>query len=159
MLKMDQVQMSDKTNRKPRELEARQEMQRPTSWRLPDALPSPEDRPGWSHRWIRTSTLGTSDPSNISSKFREGYEPCKAEEYPELMMHASTEGRFKGNIEVGGLILCRIPAEFMDQREEHFSRQNKAQMESVDNTYMKDNDPRMSKFAERSTKVTFGTGS
>jgi hypothetical protein len=156
---MDQVQVSDKTNRKPRELEGRQEMQRPTSWRLPDALPSPEDRAGWSHRWIRTSTLGTSDPSNISSKFREGYEPCKAEEYPELMMHASTEGRFKGNIEVGGLILCRIPAEFMDQREAHFSRQNKAQMESVDNTYMKDNDPRMSKFAERSTKVTFGPGS
>jgi hypothetical protein len=158
MHNMDQVQASDKTNRKPRELEARQEMQRPTSWRLPDALPSPEDRPGWSHRWIRTSTLGTSDPSNISSKFREGYEPCKAEEYPELMMHASVEGRFKGNIEVGGLILCRIPAEFMVQREEHFSRQNKAQMESVDNTYMKDNDPRMSKFAERSSKVTFGTG-
>jgi hypothetical protein len=156
---MDQVQVSDKTNRKPRELEGRQEMQRPTSWRLPDALPSPEDRPGWSHRWVRTSTLGTGDPSNISSKFREGYEPCKAEEYPELMMHASVEGRFKGNIEVGGLILCRIPAEFMVQREEHFSRQNKAQMESVDNTYMKDNDPRMSKFAERSTKVTFGTGS
>jgi len=156
---MDQVQASDKTNRKPRELEGRQEMQRPTSWRLPDALPSPEDRPGWSHRWIRTSTLGTSDPSNISSKFREGYEPCKAEEYPELMMHASVEGRFKGNIEVGGLILCRIPAEFMAQREEHFSRQNKAQMDSVDNTYMKDNDPRMSKFAERSTKVTFGSGS
>jgi len=156
---MDQVQVSDKTNRKPRELEGRQEMQRPTSWRLPDALPSPEDRAGWSHRWIRTSTLGTSDPSNISSKFREGYEPCKAEEYPELMMHASVEGRFKGNIEVGGLILCRIPAEFMVQREEHFSRQNKAQMESVDNTYMKDNDPRMSKFAERSTKVTFGSGS
>ncbi len=156
---MDQVQVSDKTNRKPRELETRQAMQRPTSWRLPDALPSPEDRPGWSHRWIRTSTLGTSDPSNISSKFREGYEPCKAEEYPELMMHASVEGRFKGNIEVGGLILCRIPAEFMVQREEHFSRQNKAQMESVDNTYMKDNDPRMSKFAERSTKVTFGPGS
>ena len=156
---MDQVQVSDKTNRKPRDLEARQEMQRPTSWRLPDALPSPDDRPGWSHRWVRTSTLGTSDPSNISSKFREGYEPCKADEYPELMMHASHEGRFKGNIEVGGLILCRIPAEFMDQREAHFSRQNKAQMDSVDNTYMKDNDPRMSKFAERSSKVTFGIGS
>ena len=156
---MDQVQVSDKTNRKPRELEARQEMQRPTSWRLPDALPSPEDRPGWSHRWIRTSTLGKSDAPNISSKFREGYEPCKAEEYPELMMHASVEGRFKGNIEVGGLVLCRIPAEFMDQRDEHFARQNKAQMDSVDNTYMKDNDPRMQKFAERSSKVTFGPGS
>ena len=156
---MDETQVSEKTNRKPRELEARQEMQRPTSWRLPDALPSPNNRPGLSHRWVRTSTLGTSDPSNISSKFREGYEPCKAEDYPELMMHASTEGRFKGNIEVGGLILCRIPAEFMEQREEHFARQNKAQMDSVDNTYMKDNDPRMQKFAERSSKVTFGPGS
>ena len=155
---MDETQVSEKTNRKPRELEARQEMQRPTSWRLPDALPSPNNRPGLSHRWVRTSTLGTSDPSNISSKFREGYEPCKAEDYPELMMHASTEGRFKGNIEVGGLVLCRIPAEFMEQREDHFARQNKAQMDSVDNTYMKDNDPRMQKFAERSSKVTFGTG-
>jgi len=159
MLKMDETQVSEKTNRKPRELEARQEMQRPTSWRLPDALPSPNNRPGLSHRWVRTSTLGTSDPSNISSKFREGYEPCKAEDYPELMMHAAIEGRFKGGIEVGGLLLCRIPAEFMEQRDAHFAKLNKAQMDSVDNTYMKDNDPRMQKFAERSSKVTFGPGS
>ena len=142
-----------------RALDTRQEMQRPTSWRAPEALPSPDDRPGWSHRWIRTSTLGTNDPSNISSKLREGYEPCKAEDYPELMMHASVEGRFKGNIEIGGLVLCRIPAEFMQQRDAHFAKINKAQMESVDNTFMKDNDPRMSKFAERSSKVTFGPSS
>ena len=142
-----------------RALDGRQTMQRPTSWQAPEALPSPDDRPGWAHRWVRTSILGGSDASNISSKFREGYEPCKAEEYPELMMHASTDGRFKGNIEVGGLILCRIPAEFMTQRDAHFAKINRAQMESVDNTFMKDNDPRMSKFAERSSKVTFGTGS
>ena len=108
---------------------------------------------------MRTSILGSADPSNISSKLREGYEPCKAEDYPELMLHASTEGRFKGNIEVGGLLLCRIPEEFMEQRAEHYAQQNKAQMESVDNTFLRDNDPRMQKFAERSTKVTFGSGS
>ena len=142
-----------------RALDTRQEMQRPTAWRAPESLPSPDDRPGWSHRWIRTSVLGNSDPSNISSKLREGYEPCKAEDYPELMMHASVDGRFKGNIEIGGLVLCRIPAEFMQQRDAHFAKINKAQMDSVDNTYMKDNDPRMQKFAERSSKVTFGTGS
>jgi hypothetical protein len=142
-----------------RALDTRQEMQRPTAWRAPESLPSPDDRPGWSHRWIRISVLGNSDPSNISSKLREGYEPCKAEDYPELMMHASVEGRFKGNIEIGGLVLCRIPAEFMQQRDAHFAKINKAQMDSVDNTYMKDNDPRMQKFAERSSKVTFGTGS
>ena len=141
-----------------RALDTRQEMQRPTAWRAPETLPSPDDRPGWAHRWIRISVLGNSDPSNISSKLREGYEPCKAEEYPELMMHASADGRFKGNIEIGGLVLCRIPAEFMQQRDAHFAKINKAQMDSVDNTYMKDNDPRMQKFAERSSKVTFGTG-
>jgi hypothetical protein len=103
--------------------------------------------------------LGSSDAANISSKFREGYEPCKAEDYPELMMHATTEGRFKGNIEVGGLLLCRIPDEFLKQREEYYSKQNKAQMESVDNNFMRDSDPRMPLFAERKSNVTFGPGS
>ena len=53
-----------------RALDTRQGMQRPTSWRAPEALPSPDDRPGWSHRWVRTSILGSSDASNISSKLR-----------------------------------------------------------------------------------------
>jgi hypothetical protein len=103
--------------------------------------------------------MGQADASNISSKFREGYEPVKADEYPELMMHATTEGRFKGGIEVGGLLLCRIPSEFLKQREAYYSAQNKAQMDSVDNAFLRESDPRMQKFSERSTKVTFGSGS
>ena len=102
--------------------------------------------------------LGTPDPSNISSKFREGYEPCKADEYPELMMHAILEGRFKGNIEIGGLLLCRTPSEFMEQRAAYYANQNKAQVESVDNNFMRENDPRMPLFAEKKSKVTFGSG-
>jgi hypothetical protein len=103
--------------------------------------------------------LGTADPSNISSKLREGYEPCKAEDYPELMMHASTEGRFKGNVEVGGLLLCRIPEEFLKQRAAYYEKQNKDQMESVDNNFLRQSDPRMPLFSEKKTKVTFGSGS
>ena len=151
--------MAEVQNRLNRETETRAKYARPTAWQEPSVYPEPDHRPGWAHRYVRISLLGASDPSNISLKLREGYEPCKAEDYPELMMHAAIEGRFKGGIEVGGLLLCRIPAEFMDQREAHFAKINKAQMDSVDNTYMKDNDPRMSKFAERSSKVTFGTGS
>jgi hypothetical protein len=75
------------------------------------------------------------------------------------MMHATTEGRFKGSIEMGGLLLCRIPSEFLKQKSTYYSNQNKAQMDSVDNSFMRDNDPRMSKFSEKSTKVTFGSGS
>jgi hypothetical protein len=157
---MEQVKTADKAqNRLARELDTRAEMQRPTSWQAPETLPSPNPRPGISHRWVRTSMGGQSDVQNVSSKLREGYEPVKAEDYPEMMMHASAEGRFKGNIEVGGLVLCSIPSEFLVQRDAHFSKINKATMESVDNNFMKDNDPRMSKFSEKSTKVTFGSGS
>lgn len=148
-----------KQTRLTRELETRVVSERVASWRPPEVLPTPDDRPGWRHRWVRTSTMGTADPSNISSKLREGYEPCKAEEYPELMMHASTEGRFKGSIEIGGLLLCRIPAEFMDQRAKHYDNTNKAQVESVDNNFLRESDPRMPLFSEKKSKVTFGSGS
>jgi hypothetical protein len=151
---MDQAQ-----NRKPREQDSRAVAARQMAWRPPETLPSPDPRDGVTHRWVRTSMMGSADAANISSKLREGYEPCKAEEYPELMMHATTEGRFKGNIEVGGLVLCKIPTEFLRQREDYYANQNKSQMESVDNNFMRDNDPRMSKFSEKSTKVSFGSGS
>ena len=153
---MDQT---TKQTRAPREAESRNVSYRPESWRPPETLPSPDERPGWSHRWVRLSTLGVSDPGNISSKLREGYEPCKADEYPELMMHASTEGRFIGNIEVGGLLLCRIPDEFMAQRAAHYAKQNQAQIDSVDNNFLRDSDPRMPLFSDKKSKVTFGSGS
>ena len=162
---MEQVktEKADKAqNRLARELdpvETRSAMQRPTSWQAPETLPSPSPRQGITHRWVRTSMMGQPDVQNISGKLREGYEPCKAEEYPELMMHATQEGRFKGNIEVGGLLLCRIPSEFMEQRAAYYDKQAKAQMDSVDNTFMKDSDPRMPLFSEKRTKVTFGSGS
>ena len=145
--------------RKSREADSRAVAQRPTTWKAPEVLPSPDDRPGWKHRWVRISTLGTADPSNVSSKLREGYEPCKAEDYPELMLHAAAEGRFKGAIEAGGLLLCRIPEEFMEQRADYYAQQNKAQIESVDNNFLRQSDARMPLFAEKQSKVSFGSGS
>ena len=159
---MDQQAQTDtpvRQNRTPRAMESREKNMRPMSWSDPEALPTPDDRPGWKHRWVRLSIMGSDDPKNISSKLREGYEPCKAEEYPELMLPAVNEGRFKGGIEIGGLLLCRIPEEFLRQRMQHFDDKNKAQMESVDNAYLSENDHRMQKFSERSTKVTFGSRS
>jgi hypothetical protein len=156
---MDQALTSGKTqNRLARELDTRAVTQRAEAWRPPETLPMPEDRPGWKHRYVRISTMGTADPSNISSKLREGYEPCKAEDYPELMMHATVEGRFKGGIEIGGLLLCRIPEEFLKQRADYYDKQNKSQIDSVDNNFLRENDPRMPLFSERKTKVTFGSG-
>jgi len=143
-----------------RDAEVRDTEARPVEmWTPPQLLPTPDERPGWVHRWVRTSTMGASDPMNVSAKRREGFEPVKAEDYPELMSHASVDGQFKGSIEIGGLVLCRAPEEFMKQRAAHYDKLNNSQMESVDNNFMAQNDPRMPMFKERSTKVTFGKGS
>lgn len=152
--------MSENTQtRKSREADTRAVFTRPEAWRPPETLPSPDNRPGWTHRWIRLSTNGLEDPGNISSKLREGYEPCKAEDYPEMMLHATTEGRFKGNIEVGGLMLCRIPSEFLEQRAAYYANMNKTQMESVDHNFLRESDSRMPLFSEKKSKVSFGSGS
>jgi hypothetical protein len=76
-----------------------------------------------------------------------------------MMLHATTEGRFKGNIEVGGLMLCRIPSEFLEQRAAYYANMNKNQMESVDHNFLRESDSRMPLFSEKKSKVTFGSGS
>lgn len=133
---------------------------RAQTWKPPSILPDPTPEPGYVYRWIRTSMTGVADNTNVSRQFREGYIPVKAEDHPELMLEAGMTGRFKGNIEVGGLLLCKIPRHMAEQREAHYSGVARQQMDSVDNNYMRENDPRMPLLKpERSSKTSFGSGS
>jgi len=141
-----------------RELETRAKTERPTKWMPPELLPSPNPEPGYSFRWVRTSTLGTADPMNISSKMREGWEPVKASDHPEIHLMGSGNARYPDSVEIGGLMLCKTPTEFTEQRDAHFNAQSENQMNSIDNNFMRENDPRMPLFKERSSKVTFGKG-
>jgi hypothetical protein len=143
--------------REPRELESRAELERPKRWMPPALLPDPEPEEGYAFRWIRLSTLNNPDPVNISTKLREGWEPVKASEQPKLRLISNPNGRFPDGIEVGGLLLCKTPVEFTHQRDEYYQNQANTQMESVDNNYMRQSDPRMPVFKERSSKVTLGT--
>lgn len=145
-------------NRLARELENRESAQRKMTWAPPQTLPEPEPQEGWVFRWIRTSIMGQADPSNTSAKFREGWEPVKASEQPKLMLQADPNGRFKDNIEIGGLLLCKAPAELMKQREDYYAAQAKAQIQSVDNNFMRLNDERMPLFNERKSTTSFGKG-
>ena len=145
-------------NRLARELENRETTTRRKAWTPPQVLPSPTPQDGWVFRWIRTSMMGQADPTNTSAKFREGYEPVKAEDHPELMLQADPNSRFKGNIEVGGLLLCKAPVEMADQRNEYYRKQAQSQIEAVDNSFMKTNDERMPLFNERKSAVSFGKG-
>jgi hypothetical protein len=144
-------------SRAPRNAGTRELTERKASWAPPELLPEPVKEEGWAYRWIRTSTLGASDPMNVSAKQREGWEPVSIEEQPSMRLHESQDLRYRGNIEVGGLILCKMPAEFVEQRTEYYSGATQAQMDAVDSNYMRDNDPRMPLFTDKKTKVTFGS--
>ena len=145
-------------SRSNRDLETREIAERPKHWMPPQLLPDPVPQAGYAYRWIRISTLNKNDPTNLSSKLREGWEPVKATDHPEIRLFGSANGQFPDSVEVGGLLLCKTPVEFTEQRNAYYSKQAEAQMQSVDNTFMRENDPRMPMFKERSSKVTFGKG-
>jgi hypothetical protein len=145
-------------NRLQREMTARVMDERPKKWMPAEMLPEPDKQPGYAYRWIRVSTLNDPDPRNISGKFREGWEPVAIEEQPKFRLLADTTSRFKDNIEIGGLLLCKTPQEFAEQRDEFFANQSRAQMEAVDNTMMRQSDPRMPLFKERKSSTSFGKG-
>ena len=146
-------------NRKDRELETRTMVEKPKQWSPPELLPEPVKMPGYSYRWIRVATLNTADPRNISAKLREGWEPVKIEEQPQFQLLIDPNSRFKDNIEVGGLLLCKTPTEMVDQRNAYYNNQTQAQAEAVDNNLMSQSDPRMPLFRERKSSSSFGKGS
>lgn len=147
------------TNRLDRELENRSLQERPKQWQPPELLPEPDKQPGYAYRWIRTSMLNQADPRNLSAKLREGWEPVAIEEQPKFQMFIDPNSRFKDNIEIGGLLLCKTPVEFVEQRAEYYAKQTQAQTEAVDNNLMRQSDARMPIFKEGKSSTSFGKGS
>jgi hypothetical protein len=145
-------------NRLNRDLETREKTARKRAWVRPETLPSPTPQEGYEYRWIRVSTRGEPDAMNVSIKFREGWEPVKASDHPEIFVSNVENERFKDNILIGGLLLCKAPVEMVEDRNEFYLNEAASQVRSVDNHLMRENDPRMPLFNERKTKVTFGKG-
>lgn len=145
-------------NKLTRELETRAVSERPKQWQPAELLPEPDIQAGYKYRWIRVATLNQADPRNLSSKLREGWEPVRIEEQPKFKLLADPNSRFKDNIEIGGLLLCKTPEEFVEQRNNHYQQLTESQTNAVDNSLMRENDPRMPLFNERKSSVTFGKG-
>jgi hypothetical protein len=145
--------------KKSRELDSRELQARALEMYTPASLlPEPTPEPGKAFHWVATHVMGQSDPTNVSKKFREGWEPEKAVDHPELQI----VGDKNGNIEIGGLMLCSMPEERARARDAYYNAQAQAQMDSVNNHFMKNNDPRMPLFTENRSEVRrggFGSGS
>jgi hypothetical protein len=114
-------------NRIKRELESRALTERPKRWMPPELLPEPDKQAGYEYRWIRVSMLGKQDGRNVSTKIREGWEPVKLQEQPQFKLLTDPTTRFEDGIEIGGLLLCKTPEEFVEQRKDYYANQNQLQ--------------------------------
>ena len=149
--------MENKDKKTSRANDTRSKSERPKVWVPPSSLDAPPAPDGFRYRWIRAESVGFQDTKNIASRLREGYELVRAEEvenasdYPVL-----DEGRYKGVIGVGGLLLAKVPIEIAKQRQEYMTRRHAERSEAVNNDLMKEQDKRMPINVDRQTRVTFG---
>jgi len=127
-----------------------------TVWTPPSSLDAPPAPDGYHHRWIRAESMGFDDTKNMAGKLRSGYELVRADEYPDQDYPVLGEGKYKGVIGVGGLLLARIPEELAKQRDEYFKKQTEARDEAVENDLMREQHPSMPINVDRQTRVTFG---
>ena len=147
--------MAERTTR---EAKSRANTQRRKPWAPPSKLDAPDAPIGFKHRWVRTALRGEDDLTNVHSKLREGWEPVRADEYPDMgdRYPVIQEGKNAGVIGVGGLMLCRIPEETVEERTEYYREQTRNQMKAVDESLMREQHPSMPMFNDRQSRVTFG---
>jgi hypothetical protein len=152
--------MANVIDRTPRTNETREKEVRPVSWKPAHDLPTPTPQDGYVFHWKRVSMMGTADPANMAKARREGWEPCKAEDHPEMLSDFAAFGlKPQGLIEIGGLVLCKSSLENAKARKAYYEGQTQAQTQAVDQNFMRENDPRMPLFKESKTRVSFGNGS
>ena len=150
----------EQDSRAKREHDTREVSSRPASWRPPSVLPTPDPQDGYVFRWIRTAMRNESDNTNVSRRFREGWEPVRLEDHPELKLLPDIDTRFDGAAVVGGLMLCKCDARTVEERNDYMREQSRTQMDAVDNNFLRENDARMPLLPpDRRTRVKFGDGS
>ena len=148
--------MEDKKIRTSHASQTRDKVKRPTTWTPPSSLDAPPAPTGFQHRWLRAESLGFNDSKNIQGRLRSGYELVRSDEYPDSDYPVVEDGKYKGVIGVGGLVLARVPEEIAKQRAEYYRKQAQDNVEAVDNDLMKEQHPSMPINIDRQTRVTFG---
>ena len=155
---MDQIGKVPEIKRASRSAETRETESRRKPWTPPSRLDAPPAPPGYKHRWIRAEVAGFDDRTNIAGKLREGYELVRADEYPDYPISSIEDGRHAGVINVGGLLLARIPEETVEERNAYYKSRARDQVEAADNDLLKSNAHSSMRIDRpvRQSKVQFG---
>ena len=149
--------MTEKIKKSPRKIETRTIKARKRGWVPPSSLEAPEPPEGFHHRWVRAEFRGEQDEKNILGRLRSGYEFVNISEYPgRVDLPSIREGKYKGVIGVGGLLLMRCPIEVKEDRDKYFESLTDDQRKSIENDLMKEEHPSMPISKERQSRVEFG---
>ena len=136
--------------------QTREKESRKKVWTPPSSLDAPPAPTGFQHRWIRAESMGFDDTKNVQGRIRSGYELVRADEYPEGDFPVVENGKYKGVIGVGGLVLARVPEEIVKQRADYYAKQHNDKVEAMDKDLMKDEHQSMPIDIDRQSRVTFG---
>ena len=125
-------------------------------WSPPSSLDAPPAPTGFQHRWLRAESLGFNDSKNIQGRLRSGYELVRSDEYPDSDYPVVEDGKYKGVIGVGGLLLARVPDEIVKQRGDYYAKQHNDKVEALDKDLLKEEHQSMPINIDRQSRVTFG---
>ena len=149
--------MSEDNKRASRASQTREKVsQKKKVWTPPSSLDAPPAPTGFRHRWLRAESLGFQDTKNIQGRIRSGYELVRADEYPDSEYPIVEDGKYKGMIGVGGLVLARVQEEIAQKRNEYYANQHSDKVEAMDNDLLKEQHPSMPIDIDRQSRVTFG---
>ena len=143
-------------NKTSRASQTRSKTERPKVWTPPSSLDAPKAPDGYRHRWIRVETMGFDDTKNVQGKLRSGWELVRADEYPGSQYPVINEGKYKGLIGVGGLVLARIPEEIAKLRDDYYQKMTREANEALEHDLGREQHKSMPIQQERQSRVTFG---
>jgi hypothetical protein len=148
--------MEDNKIKTSRSSQTRSKSERPKVWTPPSSLDAPPAPNGFKHRWLRAESMGFDDSSNMSAKLRSGYELVRADQYPDANYPTVQDGKYKGVIGQGGLVLARVSVEIAKQYADYYRKQAQDNESAFDNDLLKEEHPSMPISVDRNTRVTFG---
>ena len=154
--KTETKKVTEEVKKDSRASETREATKRPVEWTPPSSLDAPPAPDGFRHRWIRAESLGFDDTKNISGKLRSGYELVIAAEFKDTDYPVVQDGKHKGVIGVGGLLLARIPDEIAEARQKYYSEKAKERDDAVKNDLLKDQHPSMPISYDSRSSKSFG---
>jgi hypothetical protein len=154
--KTETDKVTEEVKKDSRASETREATKRPVEWTPPSSLDAPPAPDGFRHRWIRAESLGFDDTKNIAGKLRSGYELVMSSEFKDSDYPVVQDGKHKGVIGVGGLLLARIPNEIAEARQKYYSEKAKERDDAIKSDLLKDQHPSMPITVDRRSSKSFG---